>query len=173
MTCSEFMKNTEPILTPQNDRFVLFPIQHHDLFHMYKQAVASFWTVEEIDSEHDEKDWVSLSDDERFFVETVLAFFAASDGIVLENLASRFCNDVQIAEARCFYGFQIAMENIHSETYSLLIDKYVKDAERKTLLFKAHENMPCVKEKADWALKWMGSTVLIQKPIRPPSGLMS
>jgi ribonucleoside-diphosphate reductase beta chain len=124
---------------------------------MYKKAEASFWTAEEIDLSQDLKDWDKLSDDERHFVKHVLAFFAASDGIVNENLAMRFCNEVQIPEARCFYGFQIAMENIHSETYSLLIDTYIKDQTEKTYLFNAMETVPAVSRKAEWALKWIDS----------------
>lgn len=147
----------EPMLQDNCQRFVLFPIKHEDLYRMYKQAEASFWTSEEIDLQQDEKDWKSLTNDEKHFIETVLAFFAASDGIVLENVVHRFCNDVKVPEARCFYGFQIAMENIHSETYSLLIDTYIKDADRKDTLFQAHRTMPCVKVKAEWALKWMQS----------------
>lgn len=140
-----------------DERFVLYPIQHNDLFMMYKQSLACFWTSDELDLASDQKDWDALTDNERMFLETVLAFFAASDGIVLENLATRFCADVPIAEARCFYGFQIAMENIHSETYSLLIDTYIKDEKRKHELFNAHKTMQCVQDKAAWAMKWMAS----------------
>jgi len=124
---------------------------------MYKKAEASFWTAEEIDMRQDIQDWESLNEDERHFIKMVLAFFAASDGIVLENLASRFMDEVQIPEARCFYGFQMAMENIHSETYSLLIDTYIKEKPEKTRLFNAIETIPCIKEKADWALKYIES----------------
>ena len=137
-------------------RFVVQP-RNHRLWEMYKQHVASFWTAEEIDLSDDAKDWAALSDDERHFVSHVLAFFAASDGIVVENLAERFCRDVQLPEARCFYGFQIAMENIHSETYALLIDAYVKAPAERERLLRAIETVPCVKAKAEWALKWIGS----------------
>jgi len=136
-------------------RFVLFPLKHPQVWEMYKKAEASFWTAEEIDLAHDMTDWEKLNDDERHFVSHVLAFFAASDGIVNENLCERFASEVQWPEARCFYGFQIAMENIHSETYSLLIDTYIKDAEKRSHLFNAIETVPCVKKKADWALRWI------------------
>ena len=145
----------EPILIENKDRFVLFPIRHHDIWKFYKQAEASFWTAEEIDLSHDLKDWANLTDGERHFVTHVLAFFAASDGIVNENLAEHFVSEVQYTEAKFFYGFQIAIENIHSETYSLLIDTYVKDAKEKDRLFHAIETMDCVKKKADWALRWI------------------
>ena len=144
----------EPILMDNPNRFVLFPIEHHKVWDMYKKAEASFWTAEELDLAHDLKDWVKLTDDERFFIKQVLAFFAASDGIVNENLAMNFANEVQISEARCFYGFQIAIENIHSEVYSLLIDTYIKDRTEKASLFNALETMPCVREKADWAFRY-------------------
>lgn len=146
---------TEPILVENKDRFVLFPIQHHDIWKFYKQAEASFWTAEEIDLSHDLKDWGNLTDGERHFITHVLAFFAASDGIVNENLAEHFVAEVQYTEAKFFYGFQIAIENIHSETYSLLIDTYVKDPREKDRLFHAIETMDCVKKKADWALRWI------------------
>lgn len=140
------------ILAPNDDRFVLFPIKYHQVWEMYKKHMAVFWTSEEIDLVPDLNDWENkLNNDERYFISHVLAFFAASDGIVNENLALRFYKDVQIPEARCFYGFQIAMENIHSETYSLLIDTYIKDAKEKDKLFHATENMACV-AKAKWAL---------------------
>lgn len=145
------------ILSPNPDRFVVFPIQYHDIWEMYKNHMAVFWTAEEIDLIPDLKDWESLNDNERHFISHVLAFFAASDGIVNENLALRFYNDVQIPEARCFYGFQIAMENIHSETYSLLIDTYVKDPKEKNKLFQAVDHLPCVAKKAEWAMKWIQS----------------
>jgi len=148
-------KMTEPILQENKNRFVLFPIQHDDVWKMYKKAEASFWTAEEIDLSHDIKDWERLSDNERHFVKHVLAFFAASDGIVNENLAVNFIREVQIPEARCFYGFQIMMENIHSETYSLLIDTYIKDPAEKEKLFHAMETVPCVQKKAEWALRWI------------------
>ena len=138
-------------------RFVLFPIQHHRLWEMYKKHEASFWTTEEIDLGSDRNDWDSLADGERHFVSNVLAFFAASDGIVVENLAQRFCAEVTLPEARCFYGFQIAMENVHSETYSLLIDTYVTDPAERSRLFDALRQVPAVQAKAEWALKWIGS----------------
>ena len=153
-----FFKPAEPILVENTRRFVLFPITYPDIWKMYKQAEASFWTAEEIDLAADNKDWVKLSDNERHFISHVLAFFAASDGIVNENLAMNFATEVQIPEARCFYGFQIAIENIHSEVYSLLIDTYVKDASEKDRLFNALESVPCVRQKAQWALKWTTST---------------
>ncbi|ARR30628.1 CPXV051 protein [Cowpox virus] len=145
----------EPILAPNPNRFVIFPIQYHDIWNMYKKAEASFWTVEEVDISKDINDWNKLTPNEKHFIKHVLAFFAASDGIVNENLAERFCTEVQITEARCFYGFQMAIENIHSEMYSLLIDTYVKDSNEKNYLFNAIETMPCVKKKADWAQKWI------------------
>ena len=149
----------EPLLQEDKTRFVLFPIKQPDIWDMYKKAEASFWTAEEIDLADDHKDWESLTDNERHFVSHVLAFFAASDGIVNENLAQNFSNEVQSAEARCFYGFQIAIENIHSEVYSLLIDTYVKDTTQKTKLLNAIETVPCVKKKANWALKWCSRDV--------------
>jgi ribonucleoside-diphosphate reductase subunit M2 len=133
----------------------MFPIQDQDIWKMYKKQVDCFWRAEEIDLSKDQTHWESLEKDERFFISMILAFFAASDGIVLENLAARFMNDVQLSEARAFYGFQIAMENIHSETYSLLIESYIKNTEEKTKLFHAIDNFPCIKKKADWAQKWM------------------
>lgn len=146
----------EPMLQPSPDRFVLFPIQHQDIWNMYKRAEASFWTAEELDLAQDRSHWSqSLSEDERHFLKHVLAFFAASDGIVNENLTENFACEVQIPEARSFYGFQIAMENIHSETYSLLIDAYVKDADEKNRLFQAIRHFTAVKDKANWAMKWM------------------
>ncbi|TPE45474.1 ribonucleoside-diphosphate reductase small subunit [Pontibacter mangrovi] len=147
----------EPILQENPNRFVLFPIQHDEVWQMYKKAEASFWTAEEIDLGQDLKDWENLNDGERHFISHVLAFFAASDGIVNENLAVNFMNEVQIPEARCFYGFQIMMENIHAETYSLLIDTYVKKQSEKDFLFNALENVPAVKRKGEWALKWIES----------------
>ena len=147
--------NTEPILQENKDRFVLFPIKHNDIWKMYKQAEASFWTAEEIDLSADQTDWEKLSNDERYFVKHVLAFFAASDGIVNENLVLNFMCEVQIPEARCFYGFQVAIENIHAETYSLLIDTYIKDTAEKAHLFNAIETIPAIKKKADWALRWI------------------
>ncbi|MDG1262578.1 MAG: ribonucleotide-diphosphate reductase subunit beta [Flavobacteriales bacterium] len=146
----------EPILTDNPNRFVLFPIEHDDIWNFYKKSEASFWTAEEIDLEPDLVDWNNkLNDDERFFVKHVLAFFAASDGIVNENLAENFVAEVQYTEAKFFYGFQIMMENIHSETYSLLIDTYIKDKEEKNKLFNAIETLDCVKRKANWALNWI------------------
>src|SRR5258706_1989194 len=145
----------EAILKENKDRFVLFPIRHHDIWKFYKQAEASFWTAEEIDLSQDMKDWTNLNDGERFFITHVLAFFAASDGIVNENLAEHFVGEVQYTEAKFFYGFQIAIENIHSETYSLLIDTYVKNPQEKDKLLHAIETMDCVKKKADWALRWI------------------
>ena len=145
----------EAILKENKDRFVLFPIRHHDIWKFYKQAEASFWTAEEIDLSQDLKDWANLNDGERFFITHVLAFFAASDGIVNENLAEHFVGEVQYTEAKFFYGFQIAIENIHSETYSLLIDTYVKNPQEKDKLLHAIETMDCVKKKADWALRWI------------------
>jgi ribonucleoside-diphosphate reductase beta chain len=148
-------KLEEPILKENKSRFVLFPIQHDDIWEYYKKAEASFWTAEEIDLSQDLKDWVNLNDGERHFISHVLAFFAASDGIVNENLAENFVSEVQYTEAKFFYGFQIAIENIHSETYSLLIDTYIKDNKEKDRLFNAIDTMPFVKKKADWALRWI------------------
>jgi len=147
----------DPILAPNDDRFVLFPIGYHQVWDMYKKHMAVFWTAEEIDLVPDLVDWEKLNDNERHFIKHILAFFAASDGIVNENLAVRFYDEVQIPEARCFYGFQIAMENIHSETYSLLIDTYIKDNAEKDNLFKAVQTLPPVTKKAKWAMQWMGS----------------
>lgn len=151
-------KSDEPLLQENSQRFVLFPLKYNEIWKMYKKHVASFWTAEEIDLSADYKDWMTLSTQEQHFVKTVLAFFAASDGIVLENLAERFMTEVQIPEARCFYGFQLAMENIHSETYSLLIDTYIKDNAEKDKLFHAMETVPAVKCKAEWAMKWINRT---------------
>jgi ribonucleoside-diphosphate reductase subunit M2 len=148
-------REKEPLLAPDDNRFVMFPIQHDDIWQMYKKQVDCFWRAEEIDLTKDSDHWNTLNDDEKYFISSILAFFAASDGIVLENLASRFMSDVQISEARAFYGFQIAMENIHSETYSLLIETYIKDAADKHRLFNAIENFPCIKKKSDWAQKWI------------------
>lgn len=148
----------EPILAENKDRFVLFPIKYNDIWDFYKKSEASFWTAEEIDLSNDISDWNNkLNDNERHFVKHVLAFFAASDGIVNENLAINFLNEVQYPEARCFYGFQIMMENIHSETYSLLIDTYIKDPVEKDKLFHAVDTVPCVGKKADWALRWISN----------------
>ncbi|KAI9887266.1 MAG: Ribonucleotide-diphosphate reductase (RNR), small subunit [Watsoniomyces obsoletus] len=146
----------EPILQENPHRFVLFPIKYHEIWQMYKKAEASFWTAEEIDLSKDMSDWNDrLTDDERYFISHVLAFFAASDGIVNENLVERFSGEVQIPEARCFYGFQIMMENIHSETYSLLIDTYIKEQKQRTYLFDAIDTIPCIRKKADWAIRWI------------------
>jgi len=145
---------TEPLLIENPNRFVLFPLKYHKVWEMYKKAEASFWTAEELDLAHDLKDWERLTDNERHFISRVLAFFAASDGIVNENLALNFSNEIQIPEARCFYGFQIAIENIHSEVYSLLIDTYVRDNVEKSKLFNAMDTIPAVMKKATWALKW-------------------
>ncbi|KAJ4493599.1 ribonucleotide reductase small subunit [Lentinula edodes] len=152
----ELPESEEPLLLESRRRFVLFPIQYHEIWQMYKKAEASFWTAEEMDLSKDLHDWNNrLNDSERFFISRVLAFFAASDGIVNENLLERFSNEVQVAEARCFYGFQIMMENIHSETYSLLIDTYIKDPVERDFLFDAIETIPCIKRKAEWALRWI------------------
>ena len=150
-------ENDEPFLRDNPDRFVVFPIKYHDIWAFYKKAEASFWTVEEVDLSKDMLDWDNLKEDERHFISHVLAFFAASDGIVNENLVQRFAQEFQIPEIRFFYGFQIAMENVHSEMYSLLIDTYVRDSEERHKLFHAIDTLPCVKRKADWALQWIGS----------------
>lgn len=150
------MSNENEILLKENkDRFVLLPIKYPKIWEQYKKHEASFWTAEEIDLSSDLKDWANLNDGERHFISHVLAFFAASDGIVNENLAVNFMSEVQIPEARCFYGFQIMMENIHSETYALLIDTYVKDPAEKDRLFHAIDTVPAVKKKAEWALRWI------------------
>ncbi|RXR24148.1 ribonucleotide-diphosphate reductase subunit beta [Flavobacterium stagni] len=152
------MSFVEPILQDNKDRFVIFPIKHHDIWEWYKKQEACIWTAEEIDLHQDLNDWNNkLTDDERYFIKHILAFFAASDGIVNENLAENFVSEVQYPEAKFFYGFQLMMENIHSETYSLLIDTYVKDETEKNELFHAIEVFPAIKEKADWALKWVQS----------------
>lgn len=157
-TTSTMSNASEPILQENPNRFVLFPIVHSDIWSFYKKSEASFWTAEEIDLSQDLTDWNDrLNDDERHFVKHVLAFFAASDGIVNENLAENFVSEVQYTEAKFFYGFQIMMENIHSETYSLLIDTYIKDSKEKDYLFNAIDTVPCVKQKADWALRWIGN----------------
>ena len=145
----------EPILSPDDNRFVMFPIKHDDIWQMYKKQIDCFWRAEEIELTKDYKDWIKLDENERQFISMILAFFAASDGIVLENLAVRFMKDVQLSEARAFYGFQIAMENIHSQTYSLLIDTYIKDGDEKDRLFNAIQHFPCIKKKSDWAQKWI------------------
>ena len=145
----------EPLLIPDDNRFVMFPIKYDDIWAMYKKQIDCFWRAEEIDLSKDLDDWAKLNADEKHFISMILAFFAASDGIVLENLAQRFMSDVQISEARAFYGFQIAMENVHSQTYSLLIETYIKDKEQKHRLFNAINNYPCIKKKSDWAQKWI------------------
>ena len=156
----------EKILQENPGRFVLFPIEHHDIWKLYKQQEACFWTAEEIDLAQDVNDWENkLNDDEQHFVKHVLAFFAASDGIVNENLAMNFVNEVQYTEAKMFYGFQIMMENIHSETYSLLIDTYIKDKEEQNRLFNAIETVPAIKKKAEWAIKWINSDSFVERLI--------
>lgn len=152
-----FDPQLEPLLRENPRRFVVFPIQYPDIWKMYKKAEASFWTVEEVDLSKDMHDWETLKDGEKHFIKHVLAFFAASDGIVNENLVERFSQEVQVTEARCFYGFQIAMENVHSEMYSLLIDTYIRDPEERNFLFNAIETLPCIKKKADWALQWIAN----------------
>jgi ribonucleotide reductase beta subunit family protein with ferritin-like domain len=147
--------NTEPLLVEDDSRFVMFPIQDQDIWNMYKKQVDCFWRAEEVDLSKDINDWNNLNKDEKHFVSTILAFFAASDGIVLENLGLRFMTDVQLAEARAFYGFQIAMENIHSQMYSQLIETYIQDREEKFNLFNALQNFECIKKKADWAKRWI------------------
>ncbi|MEM9737687.1 MAG: ribonucleotide-diphosphate reductase subunit beta [Bacteroidota bacterium] len=153
----QFSQQQEPILQENTKRFVIFPIQYADIWEFYKKAEASFWTAEEIDLQQDIKDWEKLNKDEQSFISHVLAFFAASDGIVNENLITNIAAMIQIPEARSFYGFQIAIENIHSETYSLLIDTYIKDPQEKDRLFNAIETIPAVKEKAEWAIRWIES----------------
>lgn len=153
-----FDPELEPLLRENPRRFVIFPIQYSDIWEKYKQAEASFWTTEEVDLSRDLEQWQNrLNDDERYFIKHILAFFAASDGIVNENLLERFSQEVQVTEARCFYGFQIAIENIHSEMYSMLIDTYITDVKEKEFLFNAIETLPCVRKKADWALNWISS----------------
>lgn len=153
----KFDRELEPLLRDNPRRFVVFPIEYPDIWARYKEAEASFWTTEEVDLSHDLEHWKELTDDERYFISHVLAFFAASDGIVNENLVERFSQEVQVTEARCFYGFQIAIENVHSEMYSLLIDTYISEPKQKDHLFNAIETMPCVAKKADWALNWIAS----------------
>ena len=147
--------DNEPLLSEDNKRYNLFPIVENDVWEMYKKAVASFWTVEEVDLSKDLNDWAKLTPNEQHFIENVLAFFAGSDGIVLENLAQRFMNDIKFPEASCFYGFQISIENIHSEMYSLLIDTYIKNPAKKEKLFNAIDTIPSVAKKANWALRWI------------------
>ncbi len=146
---------TEPLLKEDENRYVMFPIQCNDVWEMYKRQVDCFWRAEEVDLSRDLTDWKTLNEDEQKFIKMVLAFFAASDGVVLENLAVRFMGDVQLSEARAFYGFQVAMENIHSEMYSLLIDTYIQDSSEKQTLFEATQNFPCITKKANWAKKWL------------------
>lgn len=155
----------EPLLVEDPLRFVLFPIKHHDIWKFYKNHEAAFWTAEEIDLSPDLKDWETLNDGERHFISHVLAFFAASDGIVNENLAVNFLSEVQYAEAKCFYGFQIMMENIHSETYSLLIDSYIKDPVEKDKMLRAIDTIPCVQKKAEWALRWISNGSFVERLI--------
>lgn len=160
------MAIVEPILEENKGRFVIFPIKHHDIWEWYKKSEASFWTAEEIDLHQDLSDWNNkLNEDEKYFIKHILAFFAASDGIVNENLAENFVNEVQYPEAKFFYGFQIMMENIHSETYSLLIDTYVKDEKEKDQLFHAIDVFPAIRKKADWALKWIQSDSFAERLI--------
>ena len=148
-------RQKEPLLTSNDNRFVMFPIKDQDVWKMYKKMEDSFWRTEEIDLSKDLKHWQSLKDDEKHFIKHVLAFFAASDGIVLENLGMRFMSEIQLSEARAFYGFQIAMENIHSIMYSTLIETYIKDKNEKTKLFNALNEYECIKKKGDWAIKWI------------------
>ena len=155
----------EPLLKDDPSRFVIFPIKHNDIWQFYKKAEASFWTAEEIDLSQDLKDWENLNDGERHFISHVLAFFAASDGIVNENLAVDFIHRVQYAEAKCFYGFQIMIENIHAETYSLLIDTYIKDPVERDRMLNAVEHIDCVRKKADWAMRWIDQGSFIERLI--------
>jgi len=148
-------KLSEPLLIEDESRYVMFPIKDQSIWEMYKKSVESFWRVEEVDLTKDIIQWKLLSNEERYFIKMIIAFFAASDGIVTENLATRFMKDVQLSEARAFYGFQIAIENIHSEMYSLLIETYITDQEEKNNLFNAVNNFPCIRKKADWAIKWI------------------
>src|SRR5665213_4609644 len=160
------MQNNDEILLKENkDLFVILPINYPKIWQHYKRHEASFWTAEELDLSGDIKDWENLNDGERHFISHVLAFFAASDGIVNENLAVNFMSEVQLPEARCFYGFQIMMENIHSETYSLLIDTYIKDTQEKNRLFNAIETVPCVRKKAEWAMRWIGKGCFAERLI--------
>ena len=148
----------EPLLMENPNRFVMFPIQYDDIWAMYNKQIDLFWRAEEIDFSKDREDWKKLNDGEKHFLSHILAFFAGSDGIVLENLGQRFMNEVQVAEARAFYGFQIAMENIHSQTYSLLIDTYIQKKDEKQKLFNAISEYPAIKKKAEWAMKWIKSS---------------
>ena len=149
------MTSLEPLLQEDETRYVLFPIRYPDIWQSYNNHKNAFWTAQEIDYTADLSDWASLTDDEKYFIENILAFFAGSDGIVLENLISNFCQEIQIPEARCFYTFQAMMENIHSEVYSLLIDTFIKDVNKKDKLFNAITTIPCIQRKANWAIKWM------------------
>jgi ribonucleoside-diphosphate reductase subunit M2 len=149
------MASSELLLDEAKSRYVITPVEYEDIFKMYKKAEANFWTAEELDLSKDHDDWNKLNDGEKYFIENVLAFFAASDGIVNENLGERFLAEVQLLEAKFFYGFQIAVENIHSETYSLLIDTYVKDKSKKDKLLNAVQTIPSVQKKANWAIKWI------------------
>ena len=149
------MSINEPLLEEDDRGYTLFPIKYPKVFDLYKKSLALFWTAEEIDLSKDMNDWNKLKENEQYFIKNILAFFAGSDGIVLENLGVRFMQEVQIPEAKCFYGFQIAMENIHPETYSLLIDTYIKDSMEKNRLFQAIETIPCISKKANWAIKWI------------------
>ena len=151
------MTSNEPLLEENSNRFVMFPIKYPQIWEMYQKHVSVFWTPEEVKLVDDLKDWETLSKDEQYFIKNILAFFAGSDGIVLENLGQRFMNEVQVPEAKAFYAFQMAMETCHSITYSLLIDTYIKDPVEKDHLFRAIETIPCVKRKADWAMKWIDS----------------
>jgi ribonucleoside-diphosphate reductase subunit M2 len=146
----------EPLLQETTDRYTMFPVKYDDVYQIYKRQIDCFWRTEEVDLSKDLNDWASLNDDEKYFISMILAFFAASDGIVMENLNVNFCNEVQVAEARAFYSFQAAMESIHSEMYSILIDTYIRDNEKKSKLFKSLDNFPCIAKKAQWAQKWMG-----------------
>ena len=146
---------SEPLLTEDDSRYVMFPIKNADIWQMYKKQVDCFWRAEEVDLSKDLASWNTLNDDEKYYIKHILAFFAAADGIVNENLAMRFMGEVQVSEARAFYGFQIAMETIHSEMYSLLIETYIKDSDEKNKLFDAIKHFPCIKKKADWAIKWI------------------
>jgi len=159
------LEKDEPLLKENPRRFVILPIQYDAIWKMYKKAEASFWTAEEVDLSKDINDWNNLKEEERYFVKHVLAFFAASDGIVNENLVEKFMQEVQVPEARCFYGFQIAIENIHSEMYSLLIDTYIKDPAEKDNLFNAIETVPAVKKKANWALNWINNASYAERVI--------
>jgi len=159
-------KEPEPLLDENEDRFCMFPIKYQSIWEFYKKAQASFWTAEEVDLGDDLRHWDKLTPDERHFITYVLAFFSQSDGIVNENLATRFMREVQLPEARAFYGFQVAIENIHNEMYSLLLETYIKDSKEKDMLFHAIEYVPCVKKKAQWAMKWIsGSEVFAERLI--------